>query len=66
MGVKVPLFVSNRNAIALSTEPANFTYTYVSYQMNGKYSPLYDHIRRLDAKGVREWHASHASFDEID
>ena len=33
--------------------------------MNGKYGPLYDHIHRLDARGVREWHASFTEIERI-
>ena len=33
--------------------------------MDGKYGPLYDHIRRLDARGVREWHATFGEIEKI-
>ena len=33
--------------------------------MNGKYGPLYDHIHRLDDRGIREWHATFAEIERI-
>ena len=33
--------------------------------MNGKYGPLYKHIRRLDERGVREWHTTFAEIVRI-
>ena len=33
--------------------------------MDGKYGPLYDHIRRLDESGVREWHATFGEIEKI-
>ena len=33
--------------------------------MDGKYGPLYDHIRKLDEGGVREWHANFAEIERI-
>ena len=33
--------------------------------MDGKYGPLYDHIRRLDQRGIREWHATFSEIERI-
>ena len=33
--------------------------------MDGKYGPLYDHIHRLDQRGIREWHATFSEIERI-
>ncbi|MCY3637763.1 MAG: hypothetical protein OXI16_06045 [Chloroflexota bacterium] len=33
--------------------------------MDGKYGPLYDHIRELDERRVREWQASFTEIEKI-
>lgn len=33
--------------------------------MDGKYGPLYDYIRGLDKRGVREWHATFGEIEKI-
>ena len=33
--------------------------------MNGKYAPLYEHIRNLDERGCRDWHTTFTEIEKV-